>query len=330
MGDHGFNGRKLFYVENAAFENLSGTPSDAASGQMLEYFKSDHLYIKKPTVAEVMMPESAGDASAVSGQSLFKQKSTDAILEFYGLKAEAGAVNDTMVVTLNGDDIEIKVNAVTTSAGAGDEGKLILLDSSGKLDPSFYDLSDIDHHDLDGLDDDDHTQYALLAGRSGGQILEGGTDASDNLDLKSTDHGTKGYVGISDGSLERFNGSYRQEVDDTTADATPLLMETGGADWSLTPANDQMYMVKAWVTARSTEDPAEGFASYEIMCVVAEVDGTVSILGNVKQNFKEETSGFGPSDATFVVDSGALKVQVTGVAAEALNWRARIDWMAAY
>ena len=50
---------------------------------------------------------------------------------------------------------------------------------------------------LTGLADDDHTQYALLAGRSGGQTLYGGTAASENLTLASTSHGTKGAVILS-------------------------------------------------------------------------------------------------------------------------------------
>lgn len=41
---------------------------------------------------------------------------------------------------------------------------------------------------------DDHTQYALLAGRSGGQILTGGTAASDPLTLRSTTNVTKGGI----------------------------------------------------------------------------------------------------------------------------------------
>ncbi len=41
-----------------------------------------------------------------------------------------------------------------------------------------------DHGALTGLADDDHTQYALLAGRDGGQTLIGGTGAGDRLDLK--------------------------------------------------------------------------------------------------------------------------------------------------
>lgn len=47
---------------------------------------------------------------------------------------------------------------------------------------------------LTGLTDDDHTQYALLAGRLGGQTLIGGTAASNNLTLQSTSHATKGKL----------------------------------------------------------------------------------------------------------------------------------------
>ncbi|MBY0314500.1 MAG: tail fiber domain-containing protein [Bdellovibrionales bacterium] len=50
------------------------------------------------------------------------------------------------------------------------------------------------HSSLTGLSADDHTQYALLAGRSGGQTLIGGTAASNNLTLESTSDSTKGII----------------------------------------------------------------------------------------------------------------------------------------
>lgn len=50
------------------------------------------------------------------------------------------------------------------------------------------------HNQLTGLSADDHTQYALLAGRSGGQSLTGGTGSGDDLTLLSTSHGTKGTI----------------------------------------------------------------------------------------------------------------------------------------
>lgn len=57
-----------------------------------------------------------------------------------------------------------------------------------------------DHGALAGLADDDHAQYALLAGRAGGQALVGGPGATDDLALSSTRHvvlqGAGGNVGI--------------------------------------------------------------------------------------------------------------------------------------
>jgi hypothetical protein len=41
---------------------------------------------------------------------------------------------------------------------------------------------------------DDHTQYVLLAGRVGGQILTGGTGAGNNYTIRSTTNATKGSV----------------------------------------------------------------------------------------------------------------------------------------
>ncbi len=55
----------------------------------------------------------------------------------------------------------------------------------------------IDHGaDLTGLADDDHTQYALLAGRAGGQALFGGTGAGDTFTIQSTSNATKGVISI--------------------------------------------------------------------------------------------------------------------------------------
>lgn len=51
-----------------------------------------------------------------------------------------------------------------------------------------------DHGALTGLVDDDHAQYAILAGRAGSQTLKGGTAASEDLILDSTAHATKGNI----------------------------------------------------------------------------------------------------------------------------------------
>ena len=54
---------------------------------------------------------------------------------------------------------------------------------------------------LNGLTDDDHTQYALLAGRSGGQTLKGGTGAAETLLLQGTDHATVGNIVINTAAI---------------------------------------------------------------------------------------------------------------------------------
>jgi hypothetical protein len=62
-----------------------------------------------------------------------------------------------------------------------------------------------DHGALGGLGDDDHSQYALLAGRAGGgaigQTLIGGTDMDDSLVLKASSHATPGDMVLRDHSL---------------------------------------------------------------------------------------------------------------------------------
>lgn len=61
---------------------------------------------------------------------------------------------------------------------AGDVGLNKFLHANGG-----WSVVSSDHGGLSGLSDDDHTQYAILAGRSGGQSLYGGTASNDSLVL---------------------------------------------------------------------------------------------------------------------------------------------------
>lgn len=70
----------------------------------------------------------------------------------------------------------------------GDEGQVLTSNGLSSA-PSWEDPTGggvTDHGDLTGLSDDDHTIYALLAGRSGGQSLIGGTGTTDDLILQTT------------------------------------------------------------------------------------------------------------------------------------------------
>lgn len=70
----------------------------------------------------------------------------------------------------------------TTLSGLSSAASSVLLTNSSSV-PAWSAISN-----------DTFTQYALLAGRSGGQTLKGGTAASENLTLESTSNATKGYV----------------------------------------------------------------------------------------------------------------------------------------
>jgi hypothetical protein len=94
----------------------------------------------------------------------------------------------------------------------------------------------IDHGaDLSGLADDDHTQYALLAGRSGGQTLIGGTASGNNLDLQSTSDSTRGLVrSVDDLSVTRSSSGNVVQllVDNTSTGASSVAaasVRVGGA-----------------------------------------------------------------------------------------------------
>lgn len=72
------------------------------------------------------------------------------------------------------------------------------------------------HGDLSGLANDDHTQYALLAGRAGGQILMGGTASGEVLTLQSTSHVTRGNVIVND--MFQASSGFRLFLNETLTD----------------------------------------------------------------------------------------------------------------
>ena len=68
-----------------------------------------------------------------------------------------------------------------------------------KVSKTGSNLTDLDtrsHADLQNLTADDHSQYALLNGRSGGQILYGGTASGDDIEIHSTSNATKGTIDL--------------------------------------------------------------------------------------------------------------------------------------
>ena len=99
---------------------------------------------------------------------------------------------------------------INSSAGAGDAGKPIKLNASGKVDSSMLDTTS-DHGSLTGLTDDDHTQYVKNTGRSGGQTIQGGTASGEDLELESTANATKGDIIFKDDVIGEAGFDFRSD-----------------------------------------------------------------------------------------------------------------------
>jgi len=103
------------------------------------------------------------------------------------VKTQMSLTSDASGIKLSGDSSSPGNNQFYGTNGSGVKGWYAV--TSGVTD----------HGALTGLTDDDHTIYALLAGRSGGQTLIGGTAASNALTLNSTSNATKGLVALNTG-----------------------------------------------------------------------------------------------------------------------------------
>ncbi len=97
--------------------------------------------------------------------------------------------------------------AQTLPAQAGDA---LFYDSVNNVWLANAPDTEISHGSLSGLTTGDagHTQFAMLTGRAGGQTLQGGTAASENLVLESTAHATKGSVLTKDNFTPFTNASF--------------------------------------------------------------------------------------------------------------------------
>lgn len=97
-----------------------------------------------------------------------------------------------------------------TRLSAVQNGDALFYDSASGTWLASAPDSEITHSSLTGLTTGDagHTQFALLAGRSGGQALVGGTAASENLTLESTSNGSKGYILVKDVLAPNTTASY--------------------------------------------------------------------------------------------------------------------------
>lgn len=124
---------------------------------------------------------------------------------YIGGSLKDGTNTFTIAELMSLRDVAFRDLARTQPAQAGDA---IFYDAVNGVWLASAPDSEIDHGTVSGLLDDDHTQYALLAGRAGGQSLVGGSAAGESLTLESTSNGTKGSVFFSSNLAPTTNASF--------------------------------------------------------------------------------------------------------------------------
>jgi hypothetical protein len=122
---------------------------------------------------------------------------------YLGTSITNGTTAITMTDLLTLRSVPYRDAARTQSAQAGDT---IFWDGSQWL--AGHPDTEINHGEVTGLSDDDHPQYVAKDGRSGGQTVHGGTDASDSLVLESTFHATKGTIKAKSSLVAFTDASY--------------------------------------------------------------------------------------------------------------------------
>lgn len=127
----------------------------------------------------------SGDGFTLDDLSLVEVQSGDVIAngKFTGGGTLGLSIDNVGVVTSDAD-----ILVPDEAYGAGWNGSLEVPTKNAIYDKLelFAAGTGIDHGGLTGLADDDHTQYAFLAGRASGQILKGGTGVTDVLALVGT------------------------------------------------------------------------------------------------------------------------------------------------
>lgn len=127
-----------------------------------------------------------------------------------------------------------------------------------------------DHGSQSGLSDDDHTIYALLLGRSGGQTLIGGTATGNDLFLRSNSFATPG-----DGSIFFEDLSFGVEI----ASGNPrIFFETSATRLSYDRTNNKW----VWVTGNNEVLEIDGSSS------TVTIFGKRAVSSSADQQFRYE------------------------------------------
>ena len=121
-------------------------------------------------------------------------------------------------------------------------------------------------------------------------------------------------LGGATSQLKTYGGSVIEtQATDQTTTATPKDVVT------IALANNTVYMLQVWITARRT-DAAARAAYIRNACVYREAAGIATIQGTVDTQFTRESPGAALWGATIGVSGNNVTITVTGATSETVNW----------
>jgi hypothetical protein len=126
-----------------------------------------------------------------------------------GVVSIAAAADIPSLLTTKGDLLGYSTLPVRVPVEATD-GWVLTIDAASAAGWKWAEAAGggvTDHSALTNLAADDHTQYALLVGRAGGQVIYGDTAPGGTLTLVSTFHATKGFVYIGSSTGVVYDGT---------------------------------------------------------------------------------------------------------------------------
>lgn len=268
-------------VAEAAYTPSAGTSSALIAGDIAEFNGTSWVKILGssggfPPVGTRVLVSTA--SAFISGGGLTDATDEGKIAYFDGtslVPASFTSPNDGVVIAVKGEGA-VAENSVLAFDGAVPTGAWRATAAAG-----------VAHSSLTGLTSgDDHTQYAKIAGRNGGQSITGGTGAGDDLTLISTSNGTKGDVILggssdtvktgcnivltadttilpaTDNNVTLGNGTYRlKSIRAVEVVSGDILMRNGPYSYRLVEAAHGITMI----------DEADGNRAYHMIRVPADM-----------------------------------------------------------
>lgn len=180
------------------------TPITAGMGLRLRGATSGYVGLKAPATGAAV-DFTLPSADGASGQAIITNGS--GVLSF-GSFAATNHNHDGVYSPVGHDHAGVYqplATVLTSLSALANASGVLTNDGSGNLSWAAGGGGVTDHGALTGLSDDDHSIYALLAGRAGGQTLIGGTASGENLTLSSTSHGTKGKILFGTSGYDQVN-----------------------------------------------------------------------------------------------------------------------------